>query len=172
MALSKIQTKEELARTLPTLKDAGKTVVFTNGCFDILHLGHVDYLEKAKALGSILILGLNSDQSIKEQGKGELRPIVSFPGRAGVMAGLASVDYVVEFGEKTPIQLIQALQPDILVKGADYSETEMDPNSPKYIVGKAEMEAWGGKVKTIEFLDGFSTSAIVHKIEKHAANRG
>lgn len=172
MALSKIQSKASLALTLAALKKEGKAVVFTNGCFDLLHLGHVDYLEKAKALGDVLVLGLNSDASIKEQGKGALRPIVTFQGRAGVMAGLASVDYVVEFGEKTPLSLIQALKPNILVKGADYSETETDPSSPRYIVGKTEMESWGGKVKTIEFLDGFSTSAIVHKIEKHAANRG
>ncbi len=137
------------------LKKAGKRVVFTNGCFDILHRGHVDYLSKARALGDILIVGVNTDVSVKRL-KGAHRPIVQEDDRAAVLAALGVVDYVCLFDEDTPYELIRALVPDILVKGADWSVGD--------IVGKDIVEAAGGTVHTIEFLPNRSTTTIIQKI--------
>jgi len=150
-----ILSRNDLLRVRRQLKAEGKRVVFTNGCFDILHHGHVDYLMKAKAQGDVLILGLNTDNSVKRL-KGPDRPIVEEGDRAAVVAALASVDYVCLFDEDTPLELIRALVPDILVKGADWSVNE--------IVGKDVVEGAGGSVHTIEFLPNRSTSKIIQKI--------
>ncbi|MEL6535343.1 MAG: D-glycero-beta-D-manno-heptose 1-phosphate adenylyltransferase [Bacteroidota bacterium] len=134
----------------------GERVVFTNGCFDILHLGHVDYLEKARAKGDRLIVGLNTDQSVSRL-KGPSRPLVNEQDRARVMAALQCVDAVVLFGEETPLELIQLLSPDVLVKGGDYTlET---------IVGADVVLDKGGVVETIAFVEGRSTTALVQKIQ-------
>ncbi|MFZ4619595.1 MAG: D-glycero-beta-D-manno-heptose 1-phosphate adenylyltransferase [Bacteroidota bacterium] len=150
-----VYTQTELHLQRKRWKEERKTVVFTNGVFDILHRGHVDYLTKAKALGDILIVGLNSDTSVKRI-KGDLRPIVRQDDRAFVLAGLASVDAVCLFEEDTPFNIISLLVPDTLVKGADYTvET---------IVGRDVVEAAGGSVRTIEFVPDRSTTSIVDTI--------
>ncbi len=134
-----------------------RTVVFTNGCFDILHRGHIDYLAKARALGDILVVGLNDDRSVSRL-KGPQRPIVDENDRANVLAALNSVDYVVMFSEDTPYELIKAIVPDVLVKGADWSVDK--------VVGKDIVESAGGSVQTIEFLPNHSTSRIIEKISR------
>lgn len=154
--------RNNLAGIRQQLKKAGKTVVFTNGCFDILHRGHVDYLSKARALGDILIVGVNTDASVKRL-KGSNRPFVQEDDRAAVLAALGVVNYVCLFDEDTPYELIRALVPDILVKGADWSVGD--------IVGKDIVEAAGGAVHTIEFLPNRSTSSIIQKIVQSSAQR-
>ncbi len=133
-----------------------KRVVFTNGCFDLLHPGHVTYLENARALGDVLIIGLNSDDSI-QQLKGPSRPINALADRAHMLAGLRSVDLVVPFAEETPIDLIKTLLPDVLVKGGDYQ--------PDHIVGAKEVREAGGKVIVVPFLDGHSSTNLIKKIQ-------
>jgi rfaE bifunctional protein nucleotidyltransferase chain/domain len=129
--------------------------VFTNGCFDILHAGHVTYLEEAKGLGDILILALNTDESIQRI-KGPLRPIQTYDDRAILLSGLASIDFIIPLSDDTPQTLIEHIKPDILVKGADYTIDK--------IVGAPFVIENGGKVETIEFLEGRSTSKIIEKI--------
>ncbi len=136
-------------------KKQGKKIVFTNGCFDLIHRGHVDYLKKAKELGDILVVGLNSDESIRRI-KGAQRPINSQEDRKAVLEELKSVDHVVIFDEDTPLNLIIAISPDILVKGADWEI--------KNIVGADYVISQGGKVRTISFIDGLSTTNIIEKI--------
>ena len=150
-----ILSRHDLVRIRQQLRNAEKRVVFTNGCFDILHRGHVDYLTKAKAQGDVLIVGLNTDSSVRRL-KGAERPIVEEGDRAAVVAALAVVDYVCLFDEDTPYELIRALVPDVLVKGADWSVND--------IVGKDVVEAAGGSVHTIKFLPHRSTSKIIQKI--------
>jgi rfaE bifunctional protein nucleotidyltransferase chain/domain len=150
-----VYTMSELREQRERWKREQKSVVFTNGVFDILHRGHVDYLSKAKALGDILIVGLNSDASVKRI-KGELRPIVRQEDRAFVLAGLASVDAVCLFEEDTPFNIISTIVPDTLVKGADYT---LDT-----IVGRDVVESAGGSVRTIEFVPDRSTTSIVDTI--------
>ena len=137
-------------------KKAGKKIVFTNGCFDILHAGHVTYLEKAKRLGDILVVGLNSDSSIRRI-KGPGRPVNPEGDRARVIAALEAVDFVTLFSEDTPLNLICELRPNILVKGADWKKGQ--------IVGAKEVQSWGGKVKQIPLVPGRSTSAILEKMK-------
>ncbi len=144
----------------------GDRVVFTNGCFDILHKGHVTYLAKAASLGERLIVALNTDDSVKRQGKDENRPINPEDARSLVLASLGFVDAIVFFDEDTPLDVINALQPDILVKGADYDPDETDPNSKKYIVGSKEVRERGGNVQAIDLVDGFSTTSIIEKSKK------
>lgn len=132
-------------------------VVFTNGCFDILHRGHVEYLAKAASLGQKLVLGLNTDKSVSRI-KGPLRPVVDQNSRAVLLASLACIDLVVFFDEETPYELIKLLQPNILVKGSDYK--------PESIVGYDIVKARGGRVETIDFVDGFSTTLLIEKIKK------
>ncbi len=157
--MDKIQSWGEAQNTVAKWKSKNHTTVFTNGCFDILHAGHVSYLKKAKALGHKLVLGLNSDQSVQRMQKSPNRPLQSETSRSIVMAGLESVDLVVIFSEDTPLELIKALKPNVLVKGADYKIED--------IVGGKEVLSWGGSVETIEFLDGYSTTAIEQKILNH-----
>ncbi len=144
-----------LARLQP-LRAAGKRLVFTNGCFDLIHPGHVDLLARARALGDVLILGLNSDSSVKRQNKGPDRPINPSVARAFVLAHLASVDYVTEFDDDTPLELIRAIRPHVLVKGGDWT--------PDRIVGRDIVEADGGTVLSLPLIPGFSTTALIEKI--------
>ena len=154
-SLYKITDCQTVCAAIGKPGERDKSVVFTNGCFDILHAGHVSYLERAKAKGDILIVGINSDASVRAI-KGASRPIVPEDQRMRIMAALASVDYIIPFDEETPQQLIATLLPDILVKGADYK--------PENIVGYDIVAAYGGRVEVIEFLDGISTTHIVDKI--------
>jgi len=132
-------------------------VVFTNGCFDLLHPGHVNYLEDAKKLGDVLIIGLNSDDSIRNL-KGPLRPVNDLADRAHMLAALRSVDLVVPFSEDTPINLIKALLPDVLVKGGDYV--------PDDIVGAKEVRKAGGEVIVVPFLGGYSSTTLINRIKQ------
>ncbi|OZI09152.1 D-glycero-beta-D-manno-heptose 1-phosphate adenylyltransferase [Siphonobacter sp. BAB-5385] len=153
---SKIKTLAEAIPQLVEWKTSGQRIVFTNGCFDIVHLGHVDYLEKARNLGDRLVLGLNTDASVSRI-KGPLRPVVNEYARARLMASLAFVDTVILFDEPTPKELIESINPDILVKGDDYTvET---------IVGSDFVLGNGGEVKTVPLVQGFSTSALIEKIK-------
>lgn len=142
------------------LRDAGKKVVFTNGTFDILHRGHIEYLKKAREMGDALFIGLNSDGSVRAI-KGDGRPIITEEDRAYLLANLVCVDFVVIFTENTPIHLIRSLLPDILVKGADWQ--------PDEIVGKDVVESHGGKVVTVELTPGRSSSSVIETILNRAA---
>lgn len=146
-------------------KFKGDTVVFTNGCFDILHQGHVVYLAKAAELGNRLVVAINSDESVRQQNKGPERPINPENARALLLAALGFVDLVVLFEGQTPIDLIEKFQPDILVKGADYDPTERNPQSKKYIVGSDVVLDRGGKVEVVELEAGFSTTNIINKLK-------
>lgn len=153
----KILGRKDLAEKANTLRRARKRIVFTNGCFDILHVGHVRYLASARNEGDVLVVGLNSDKSIKSIKK-ENRPIIPEDQRAEVLAGLWCVDYVTLFDEPDPLSLIQAVRPDVLVKGADWAETE--------IVGADFVTASGGKVIRVEMVPDISTSRIIQRIIK------
>ena len=149
-------TVEEVLEIIEPLRDS-KVIVFTNGCFDILHAGHVSYLEEAKSLGDILIVGLNSDDSVRRI-KGDKRPIIPQEERAYILSRLKPVDYVVIFEEDTPENLIKRIRPHILVKGGDWT--------PDKIVGKEFVESYGGKVVTIPFSFNTSTTAIIERIRE------
>ena len=163
--MDKIVSEKELVESLADLREQGKKVVFTNGCFDILHKGHVTYLAKAADLGGVLVVGLNSDASVRRQGKGDDRPINEFDARALVIASLNFVDFVLFFDEDTPLELIELLRPDVLVKGGDYDPLEEDNSAKKYIVGREVVLGRGGLVKTINLVDGFSTTSILNKLK-------
>ena len=149
-----IENKTELIRLINIYKFKEKKTVFTNGCFDILHRGHIEYLAKAADLADIMIIGLNTDASVRRL-KGKNRPVQDEVSRAMNLSALRFVDYVIMFDEDTPYELIKELQPDVLVKGADYKEHE--------IVGYDIVQKNGGKVETIDFVEGFSTSNILEK---------
>lgn len=153
----KILFPENLSPTLNRWRDHRQKIVFTNGCFDILHVGHVEYLAQAKEKGDVLIIGLNSDNSVRRL-KGENRPINPQNARAELLASLFFVDLVVIFEEDTPYQLIEIVQPDVLVKGADYQA--------KDVVGYDIVTKKGGKVETIELVEGFSTTKILQKLQQ------
>lgn len=152
---SEILQPDNLLQAVSDLKNSGKIIVFTNGCFDILHAGHVRYLSAAKSLGDTLIVGLNSDISVKLI-KGEKRPIVSQEQRAEVLAALFCVDYVALFDEPDPLNLICAIKPDILVKGADWAEDK--------IIGADVVKSAGGRVERITIVPNISTSEIISRI--------
>ena len=154
---SKVVNLNALQQHLTMARLKGKKIVFTNGCFDLIHLGHVDYLSKARDLGDFLVVGVNTDSSVRRL-KGESRPLQDENSRCMILAAFSFVDYVVMFDEDTPLNLITAVQPDVLVKGADYK--------PEDIVGYDVVKAKNGEVKTIEFLDGYSTTNIVKKISE------
>ncbi|HRP52981.1 MAG TPA: adenylyltransferase/cytidyltransferase family protein [Fluviicola sp.] len=156
----------ELARQVAAWKSNNEKVVFTNGCFDILHQGHVTYLAQAADFGTKLIVGLNTDASVRLQGKGEERPINPELARAFVLAGLGFVDAVILFDAPTPESLIEELKPSVLVKGADYDENQEDPKHKQYIVGREKVLAYGGDVRTVDLVPGFSTTNIVSKLKK------
>lgn len=151
---------------LAAWKDAGQQVVFTNGVFDILHVGHVDYLTKARALGDRLVLGLNSDASVRRLNKGPERPINPEAARKQVLEALRCVDLVVVFDTDTPLELILAVQPDVLVKGGDYDPEETDASKKTYLVGSKEVRTWGGRAQIISLVDGFSTTNVLEKLRK------
>jgi rfaE bifunctional protein nucleotidyltransferase chain/domain len=154
---NKIKSLPEATTQVKAWQNAGLKVVFTNGCFDLLHLGHVDYLEKARSMGDKLVLGLNSDNSVSRF-KGPERPLQDQQSRARVLAALQFVDLVVLFDEDTPLNLISQLLPNILVKGSDYLAEN--------IVGADVVKKNGGEVKTIDFVPGYSTTRIVEKIKR------
>lgn len=152
---SKIVGLSQLRKEVARLRKAGKTIAFTNGCFDILHYGHVSYLEKAKKADRVLVLGLNSDASVKRL-KGPSRPVNPEPARASVVAALESIDFVTIFTEDTPEKLIRAIVPDILIKGADWKGKE--------VIGADIVKASGGKVEFIKYVDHFSTTKIIENV--------
>lgn len=156
----KILSWNEGRKAVQDWKDNGEEVVFTNGCFDILHLGHVDYLEKSKELGTKLVVGLNTDASVRKL-KGPERPMNNEQARSRIMAALSCVDAVILFGEETPLELISAILPDVLVKGSDYTVEN--------IVGADVVMNNGGTVKTINLVDGYSTTGLINKIKKNDA---
>ena len=152
----KIKNLPNAVTAIRKLQKNNKKIVFTNGCFDILHAGHVNYLSKAKSLGDVLVIGLNSDSSVKKL-KGKTRPVVSQKNRALLLAALEVVDFVVVFNEPTPAKLIKAVKPDILVKGGDWKKEE--------IVGAEFVESYGGKVKSLAYIKGLSTRGLIAKIQ-------
>lgn len=152
---NKIKTIAEISRFAKRLKHSGTKIVFTNGCFDLLHIGHISYLTKAKSLGDILIIGLNSDNSVKKL-KGKSRPITLQRERAIVLSALEVVDFIIIFNELTPLKLIKAIKPDVLVKGGDWKKEN--------IVGAAFVESYGGSVKSLAYLKGSSTKNLIKKI--------
>ncbi len=153
----KIFTKETIPSFLETCKEQQKKVVFTNGCFDILHRGHVEYLCHARDLGDVFVLGLNTDSSVKRLGKSPERPINNETTRAIILAALECVDAIILFDEDTPYELINFIQPDVLVKGSDYKAED--------IVGYDIVTNKGGKVITIQLVDGFSTTKLIEKMK-------
>ncbi|HPK54166.1 MAG TPA: D-glycero-beta-D-manno-heptose 1-phosphate adenylyltransferase [Smithellaceae bacterium] len=155
--MNKILVKEELKEKLEALRLQGKKIAFTNGCFDILHVGHVRYLREAKNSADILVLALNSDNSVRSI-KGEKRPLTPEEERAEILAALESIDFVTVFPELTPLELICYLQPDILIKGGDWPEEK--------IVGRDEVKKWGGRVIIIPEVKDKSTTNIVEKIKR------
>ncbi|MGX7687441.1 D-glycero-beta-D-manno-heptose 1-phosphate adenylyltransferase [Flectobacillus roseus] len=157
MTQDKICTLEQAINQVEKWQSEGKKIVFTNGCFDIVHLGHIDYLEKARKLGDKLVLGLNTDASVNRL-KGPTRPVVNEYARSRMMAAFEFVDTVILFDEPTPLQVIEQVKPDILVKGDDYTvET---------IVGSDFVLAKGGEVKTISLVEGYSTTSLIQKIKQ------
>jgi rfaE bifunctional protein nucleotidyltransferase chain/domain len=150
-----------LEKAMPVIdgwKEKGQKIVFTNGCFDIIHLGHLDYLEKSRTIGDKLVVGLNTDRSVRQL-KGPGRPINSEHARARMLAALSFVDMIIAFDEETPLELIKQVKPDILIKGNDYKIEN--------IVGSDFVLGSGGEVKTIELLEGYSTTSLIEKIKKY-----
>ncbi len=160
--LSKIVTVEKLVARFDTVRKSGKKIVFTNGCFDILHVGHVRYLAAARSEGDLLVIGLNSDASVRLI-KGEKRPIVTQDQRAEVLASLGCVDYVVMFDEPDPLALIETLKPNVLVKGEDWIEDN--------IIGAEFVKSNNGKIVRIKFVDETSTSEIIERIVERYAGK-
>jgi len=155
--VQKVLDFPHLLEEVRSLKRNGHTIVFTNGCFDLLHPGHIAYLQAARQMGDALIVGLNSDRSVKEL-KGAARPILTEVERAFILSGLESVSYITIFDESTPLNLIRSILPDVLVKGGDWGLSE--------IVGRKEVEDAGGKVVALPYEAGYSTSQIVERILK------
>ncbi|MDM8518183.1 D-glycero-beta-D-manno-heptose 1-phosphate adenylyltransferase [Desulfobacterales bacterium HSG16] len=153
--ISRLYSPDELKDKLEPIKASGRKIVFTNGCFDILHAGHVRYLTKAREAGDVLVIGLNSDKSVRAI-KGDTRPVVDHNHRAEVLAGLRCVDYICIFDEPDPSKLIRIIKPDVLVKGADWSEDE--------IIGGDFVKEQGGIVRRISLVNGISTSEIIRRI--------
>jgi D-glycero-beta-D-manno-heptose 1-phosphate adenylyltransferase len=152
----KVISRREVVSTLTPQRRQGQRVVFTNGCFDLMHVGHTRYLQAARDLGDLLVVGVNTDRSVRSLNKGSDRPIVPEQQRAEVLAALACVDYVVLFDEPDPGRLITEILPDVLVKGGDWT--------PDTIIGRETVEAHGGTVKTIPLVPGVSTTALLKKI--------
>jgi len=153
---AKIMTIDEMAVERQRLREAGKTVVFTNGCFDIIHAGHIDYLWFSRSLGDVLVVGINSDASVKLN-KGPTRPIVPQEDRAILLAAFEAIDYVVMFEEKEPLRLIESVLPDILVKGKDWSH---------YVSGRDIVERNGGKIVLADLVQGRSTTNIIGRVKE------
>lgn len=155
-ASDKVISREEAADRVQDRRKKGEKLVFTNGCFDLLHPGHIDLLYRASAYGDLLIVGLNSDASIKKLGKGPERPITDEASRAVLLAALEMVDRVVLFEEETPLQLIRELDPDVLVKGSDYQDAE--------VVGREFVEERGGRTVLLSLLEGYSSTRLIERI--------
>jgi rfaE bifunctional protein nucleotidyltransferase chain/domain len=151
-----VDNEDNLKRLIAYWRFHGKKIVFTNGCFDLIHRGHIDYLAKAADMGNVLIIGLNTDDSVRRI-KGKQRPVQDEQSRALILASLHFVNAVLLFDEDTPYNLIQKIQPDVLVKGSDYQ--------PEKIVGYDIVTKNGGEISTIDFLEGYSTSAIIQKLQ-------
>lgn len=160
--MGKLLDRENLRTERERLRREGRRIVFTNGCFDLLHPGHIRYLAQARALGDVLIVAINSDRSVQEL-KGKGRPILNEQERSIVLCGLESVDYVIVFDEETPRELIALILPDVLVKGGDWSIDK--------IVGREEVEAAGGQVFSLPYLEGQSTSEIIERIRRLGYSR-
>ena len=156
----KVMTSQQLTPLLEAARRQKKRIVFTNGCFDLMHVGHTRYLQAAKQLGDLLVVGVNSDASVKSLNKAQDRPIVNEAQRAEVLAALGCVDYVVIFREPDPLNLITALRPDVLVKGGDWAIDK--------IVGRDVVEQRGGVVKTIPLVPGISTTTLIQSIRSQA----
>ena len=154
---TKIITASKIGVLCRRLKGRGKRIVFTNGTFDLLHLGHVDYLQKARRLGDVLVVGVNSDRSVKTYKQPD-RPVNSEKDRMKVLSALECVDFAVLFRDPTPIRLIHTIRPDVLVKGADWKKHQ--------IVGANQVESWGGKVKRVSLVPGRSTTKLIERIKK------
>jgi len=152
----KVMARDQLVPLLQAARTQGKRIVFTNGCFDLIHVGHTRYLQAARDLGDLLVVGVNSDESVRSLNKASDRPVVSESQRAEVVAALGSVDYVILFNEPDPQSLIAALQPDVLVKGGDWAVER--------IVGREIVEARGGTVRTIPLVPSVSTTSIIQRI--------
>ena len=157
MTKNKIKHLMELKKTIVASRRRGEVIVFTNGCFDIIHLGHIKYLKLAAGLGDKLIVAVNSDASVRRL-KGSRRPIFHQQERASIVAALGCVDYVIIFGQANPLHLIKALRPDVLVKGGNWRKDD--------IIGKNFVESYGGRVLSADFIKGCSSSAIIEKIKK------
>lgn len=155
-SITKIKDAAALSQIVAKAKTKGKKIVFTNGCFDILHIGHIRYLKKAKALGDILVVGLNSDESVKRL-KGLSRPVNDVSDRAEMLAELPFINYITIFGEETPAELIKTLKPDMLVKGGDWKARD--------IAGGRFVESHGGRVVTIPFVKGYSTTSLINRMK-------
>lgn len=158
--ITKMLPRDQLLSVLSGERAKGKRIVFTNGCFDLMHIGHTRYLQAARAFGDVLVVGVNSDASVRTLGKAPDRPIVPEAQRAEVLAALGCVDYVVIFDESDPLQLITAVQPDVLLKGGDWVIDR--------IVGREIVEARGGVVKTIPLVSGLSTTGLLERIRSTA----
>lgn len=159
-----IYSLPELVEQVGIWKAAGEKIVFTNGVFDLLHLGHISYLSDASDLGTKFIIGLNADASVKTLAKGPARPIKDQESRATILAAMGFVDAVVIFDDSTPSHLIDSLIPNVLVKGGDYNPNEGNPENKKYIVGREVVLENGGQVEVIPFIEGYSTTALEKKI--------
>lgn len=154
---SRVLDNKNLAETIAKYRAQNKKIVFTNGCFDLLHIGHVKYLEQARTLGDLLIVGINTDASVRVL-KGPTRPIQNENDRAEILAALKSVDHTVLFADETPLELIKKIKPDVLVKGGDWK--------PEQIVGSEFVMSYGGQVKSLQFVYGRSTTSIIEKSKK------
>ena len=158
-----MESLESVAQRTRALQQSGKRVVFTNGCFDVLHPGHVDLLRRARELGDALVVAINSDSSVR-QIKGPHRPVFNEDERAELLAGLEPVDFVCAFSEDTPLEAILRIRPDVLVKGADWGL--------EAIVGRTEVEGWGGRVVAVPLVEGQSTTGIVERVQSRYGDPG
>lgn len=156
-ARDKVVSRTALSKLIEQLQARGRRIVFTNGCFDLLHPGHVRYLERAKSLGDILVVAVNADESVRRL-KGPTRPVLPESDRSEVVAALCCVDYVTIFEEDTPLEVIEQLRPNVLVKGGDWPKDQ--------IVGRESVEGRGGQVVTIDFEQGYSTTGIIERIQR------
>lgn len=159
--MNRVLARRDLSVACARARENGEIIVFTNGCFDILHRGHVEYLQTAATLGTMLVVGINSDSSIRDL-KGPERPVVPEDDRAAIIAALRCVEYVSIFSEPTPYELIQAVIPHVLVKGGDYDPEATE--GPRYIVGSDVVRAGGGRVEVVDLVEGRSTTNIIERL--------
>lgn len=163
---NKIIDRKDIDRKINSWRILQDKIVFTNGVFDIIHRGHISYLARAASLGNRLVLGLNSDNSVKTLGKGDSRPINGEESRAIVLSAMQFIDAIVIFNESTPLNLIELVKPDVLVKGGDYNPGQNDEKAKDYIVGSDFVKGYGGEVIALSFVEGFSTTGILKTLEE------